>query len=95
MPDEPNPGFQIIKLGPEKTVQQPVVLPGMTDLPTDPDNDGIYEDLNGNGRVDFADVTLFFAQMEWVAANEPVDLFDFNGNGRIDFADITALFAEV
>jgi PKD repeat protein len=95
MPDESNPGFQIIKLGPEKTAQQPVALPGMADLPTDPDCDGIYEDLNGNGRVDFADVTLFFAQMEWVAANEPVDLFDFNGNGRIDFADITALFAEV
>jgi len=93
--DEPNPGFSIMKLGPEKTAEQPVTLPGMTSPPTDPDNDGLYEDLNGNGRTDFADVTLFFEQMEWVAANEPVALFDFNGNGRIDFADISALFTEI
>jgi PKD repeat protein len=93
--DEPNPGFSIIRLGPEKAVQQPVALPGMTSPPTDPDNDGLYEDLNGNGRADFADVTLFFDHMEWIAANQPVALFDFNRNGRIDFADISALFTEI
>jgi PKD repeat protein len=93
--DEPNPGFQIIKLGPEKTVQQPVVFPGMTDLPTDPDGDGFYEDLNGNGRLDFADISLYFYQMDFIESDEPLALFDYNGNGRIDFADITALFNEV
>ena len=61
-------------------------------MPTDPDGDGLYEDVNGNGRIDFADVTLFFNQMSWIAANEPVSAFDFNGNGRIDFADVTWLF---
>jgi PKD repeat protein len=93
--DEPNPGFSIIRLGPEKIIGQPVTLPGMTSPPTDPDNDGLYEDLNPNGRADFADVTLFFEQMEWIASNQPVALFDFNGNGRIDFADISALFTEI
>jgi len=67
----------------------------MTKSPTDPDSDGIYEDTNGNGRIDFADITLYFSQMEWIADNEPVSLFDFNGNSRIDFADINALFAEI
>ena len=76
-------------------VEEPVPLPGQSGIPTDPDNDGLFEDLNANGRIDFADVTLFFEQMEWIAANEPVKLFDFNGNGRIDFADISALFLEV
>lgn len=76
-------------------VEEPVTLPGQSGIPTDPDNDGLFEDLNANGRADFADVTLFFEQMEWVAANEPVALFDFNGNGRIDFADISALFTEI
>jgi hypothetical protein len=33
--------------------------------------------------------------MAWIAANEPVSLFDLNGNGRIDFADIVALFNEI
>jgi hypothetical protein len=70
-------------------------LPGQTAVPTDPDHDGIYQDLNGNGRADFADITLFFEQMDWVAAHEPVAAFDPNGNGRIDFADIAALFQEI
>ena len=30
--------------------------------------------------------------MEWIAANEPVSVFDFNGNGRIDFGDVVRLF---
>ena len=78
-----------------ETPDQPVALPGMNDIPTDPDADGIFEDLNANGRKDFADVTLYFEQMDWIAGNEPVGLFDFNGNSRIDFADIVALFEEV
>jgi PKD repeat protein len=72
-----------------------LTLPGLTYPPTDPDGDGIYEDLNGNGRLDFADVVLYFNQMEWIAANEPVTAFDLNGNGRIDFADIVKLFGEI
>ena len=33
----------------------------MTKTPTHPDSDGIYEDTNGNGRIDFADITLYFS----------------------------------
>jgi len=74
----------------------PVVhLPGYANPPTDPDGDCIYEDLNANGRLDFADVVLYFNQMTWISANEPVSAFDLNGNGRIDFADIVALFNEI
>ncbi|MDN7025302.1 hypothetical protein FGU65_10425 [Methanoculleus sp. FWC-SCC1] len=72
-----------------------IPLPGSTDPPTDPDGDGLYEDLNGNGRLDFADVVVYFEQMEWIAANEPVDCFDYNGNGRIDWDDVVVLFGEV
>ena len=53
---------------------------------------GWYDDVNGNGRKDFADVVLYFNQMTWIAANEPVAAFDYNGNGRIDFADVVWLF---
>ncbi len=79
----------IIALGPV------IPLPGMSTTPTDPDGDGLYEDLNGNGRKDFNDVVLFFNNLEWIAGNEPRLGFDFNGNGRIDFADIVKLFEEV
>jgi chitinase len=72
-----------------------VTIPGMTAEPTDPDNDGKYEDLNANGRLDFGDVVLYFDQMDWIAANEPVAAFDMNGNGRIDFDDIVRLYEEI
>ncbi|MFC6940519.1 hypothetical protein ACFQE8_11185 [Salinirubellus sp. GCM10025818] len=29
--------------------------------PTDPDGDGLYEDVNGNGRVDYDDVVELYA----------------------------------
>ncbi len=64
------------------------IVPGATLAPTDTDGDGIFDDVNGNGRRDFADVVLYFNQMTWIAANEPDGLFDCNGYGRIDFADV-------
>jgi subtilisin family serine protease len=70
-------------------------IPGGAGLPTDTDGDGLFEDVNGNGRTDFADITLFFAQLGWIAANEPATAFDFNGNGRIDFADVVMLFHQL
>lgn len=72
-----------------------IPLPGYTSPPTDPDGDGIFDDLNANGRLDFADISLYFTSMEWITENEPIPAFDPNGNGRIDFADITALFYEI
>ena len=80
-------------LTPTPTPTVPVLaVPGAADVPHDLNKDGKYEDVNGNSRKDFADVVLFFNQMTWIAANEPVAAFDFNGNGRIDFADVVQLF---
>ncbi|MEN6342837.1 MAG: PKD domain-containing protein [Methanospirillum sp.] len=70
----------------------PQQVPGGAGGPTDTDGDGLYEDVNGNGRKDFADVVLYFNQMTWIAGNEPVAAFDCNANGRIDFADVVWLF---
>ncbi len=71
----------------------PVLLaPGGAGIPTDTDGDGMCDDVNGNERKDFADVVLYFNQMTWIAANEPMAAFDYNGNGRIDFADVVWLF---
>jgi hypothetical protein len=73
----------------------PITIVGQPGVPTDPDGDGKYEDMNGNGRKDFNDVFIFFKQMAWISANEPVSLFDFNNNSRIDFNDIFILFKDV
>ena len=68
------------------------MIPGGVNTPRDTDSDRLYDDVNGNGRPDFADVVLYFNQMTWIAANEPLTAFDYNGNGRIDFADVVWLF---
>lgn len=73
----------------------PVPVPPNTLVSTDPDGDGKYEDINANGRKDFADVVQFFNQLTWIATNEPITAFDFNGNSRIDFADVVSLFNEL
>ncbi len=70
-------------------------LPGLSSPPTDSDHDGLYEDLNGNLGLDFNDVQLFFRQMDWITANEPIALFDFNHNAGIDFNDIQLLFRRI
>jgi len=69
-----------------------IALPGLTNPPTDPNGDGLYEDLNGNGHKDFNDVFLLYTKMNWIKNNEPVALFDFNGNGHLDFNDVYVLF---
>lgn len=69
-----------------------IPFPGQSAAPRDLDGDGVYEDVNGNGRHDFADIVLFFNQLAWCAATEPVTAFDPNGNGRVDFADVVMLF---
>jgi len=77
---------------PTSTVSPVIQVPGGAGLPTDTNADDKYDDVNGNGRKDCADVVLCFNQMSWVAANEPLAAFDYNGNGRVDFADTVWLF---
>jgi PKD repeat protein len=72
----------------------PGPLPGCSIPPRDLDGDGRYEDVNGNGRRDFADVVALFSNLGWCAEHEPL-AFDFNRNGRCDFADVVSLFASL
>jgi PKD repeat protein len=68
------------------------VFPGCINLPTDLNSDGLYEDINGNGRLDFADVVTYFNNMQWIRDNGLTAYFDYNRNGRIDFSDVVDLF---
>ncbi|SFS11274.1 protein of unknown function [Halomicrobium zhouii] len=62
--------------------------------PTDPDGDGKFEDLNGNGRIDYDDVSLLFEHLESDAVQLNVDAYDFNENGEIDYDDVVELYRE-
>lgn len=45
-------------------VTAPIIpIPGQINAPTDPDHDGLYEDMNGNGRLDFNDLSLLFNEV--------------------------------
>ena len=83
---------------PAYIVVDPLVLqpfPGQHLLPGDPDDDGYYEDLNGNGAIDFDDLRIYFLSMGWIPGNNPVKPFDYNGNGGIEFADLLLLFRKI
>ncbi|PWR71609.1 S8 family serine peptidase [Methanospirillum lacunae] len=67
-------------------------LPGQSNKPKDLNGDGVYDDINGNGRRDYADVSLYFQYLDWIKSNEPVAAFDISGNGRIDYSDVVKLF---
>jgi PKD repeat protein len=67
-------------------------VPGGAGVPTSTANDDRCDDVDGNGVQDFADVVLYFNQMDWIAANEPAGPFDYNSDSRIDFADVVWLF---
>jgi hypothetical protein len=63
--------------------------------PTDPDGDGLYEDINGNSKSNIVDVQAFFANRnDPVIRNNP-EKFDFSGNGRVNVVDVQNLFNEV
>lgn len=70
-------------------------LQGQNNQPRDLNNDGKYEDLNGDGVSNQTDVELYFRMIEWIASTEPVSAFDFSGNGRIDFTDILTLYRSI
>ncbi len=67
-------------------------LPGMESPAQDLDSDGLCEDVNGNGRLDFADVRDFFRHLDSPEVQGNQEAFDFNGNGRVDMADVKVLF---
>ncbi|OVE83621.1 hypothetical protein B2G88_14410 [Natronolimnobius baerhuensis] len=63
--------------------------------PTDPDGDGTYNDLTGDGQTTHDDVTVFFENLEDDAVQNNVDSFDFAGNGEVGFADVADLLRRV
>nr|WP_321170384.1 alkaline phosphatase PhoX [Halobaculum sp. DT31] len=65
------------------------------DAPTDPDDDGLYEDLNGNGRLDYEDIEILFSNFDDDSVTLNESAYDFNENGQLDFDDIVELYEEV
>jgi PKD repeat protein len=77
------------------TVAPVVPFPGQSVIPGDLNDDGRYEDINGNGRLDYNDVVVYYTSMGWIPANQPLVLFDYNENNRIDFDDVVTLYGMI
>ena len=67
-------------------------LPGMSSPAQDLDGDGLAEDTNGNGRLDFADIVALFSHLSSPEVQNNQSYFDFNGSGGVDMADVVELF---
>jgi hypothetical protein len=71
--------------------QGPPPLPDQANAPRDPNGDGVYEDVYGNGRVSFSDAVLLAKNLDSKAVSQHNSQFDFVGNGRVSFADAIEL----
>ena len=60
----------------------------------DTDEDGEYEDLNGNGETDYDDVVELFDERESQDVKDSASLFDYTDTGDVGFYDIAALYEE-
>jgi len=69
-----------------------LAFPGYTNPATDLDQNGLYEDINGNGILDFDDMVAYYDNMDWIEENVPLEFFDYNKNGLIDFDDVVRLY---
>jgi hypothetical protein len=63
--------------------------------PTDPDGDGRFEDVDGDGQAGYDDVVTLFEHLDGVDDRADADRFDFNDNGRIDHGDLVTLFESI
>jgi alkaline phosphatase D len=68
---------------------------GGGDTPIDLDDDGRYEDVNGNGRLDYDDINALFESFESDTVRLNKNAYDFNENGRLDYDDVVSLYERV
>lgn len=67
------------------------LFPGAPNPPEDPDGDGLYEDLNGDGAVNFGDaISLAFLDTGALTPEQRL-AFDFTGDGEVTFGDAVEL----
>jgi hypothetical protein len=69
-------------------------LPRLTSNPVaDPNGDGLYEDIRGDGSVNVLDVQTLFNNLDDVTLQSNAEKFDFSGTGGdVTVIDVQALF---
>jgi len=82
---------------PGLTQSFPNPLGGLFPQPTDPDQDGLYEDLDGNGWIGFNDVVIYYNNLDDIDSGVfgPVNLFDYDGSTFAGFNDVVRLYGMI
>lgn len=70
---------------------------GLFPQPTDPDQDGLYEDLDGNGWIGFNDVVIYYNNLDDIdnGVFGSVLLFDYDGSTFAGFNDVVRLYGMI
>lgn len=71
-----------------------VTLPAPIAGATDPDGDGVYEDLTGDGVFSILDVATFLTVFDDPAL-QGAAVVDINGDGRVSILDVAQLLSEL
>ncbi len=80
------------------------IVPPAPFIPTDPNGDGLYEDVNGDHVYNYYDVIDFFTYLWWVTdnygpitddTNEYQPFFDFDQNGIVNYMDVITLYYNI
>ncbi|REA03860.1 hypothetical protein DEQ92_12215 [Haloferax sp. Atlit-6N] len=81
-----------LTVGDESTAPTVDPIGNFESPPTDPDGDGVYEDVNGDGTVTVSDVQALFTHRDSEAVTEQRERFDVTGNGVFNIVDVQRLF---
>lgn len=73
----------------------PPAIDDDTSVPTDPDGDGVYEDVNGDGRFNIIDVADFLDHYTDETVQNNADQFNFDGEGGVTILDVNTLLDQV
>jgi len=77
-------------VGPRADTDRPYAVAG--NQPTDPNNDGLYEDVNGDGAVNIIDADALQRNRQSAAVGANWTAYDFTGDNRTDVGDVQWLF---
>jgi PKD repeat protein len=59
--------------------------------PQDLDKDGLYEDVNADGKLSLEDAALLGLNIDKAVVQENARAFDFDNDGDADFDDVVTL----
>jgi len=82
---------EFVKVKTINIVEGPAPPCSSCDKPTDPDDDGVYEDVNGDGSVTFLDAYRLY---QLSLDDDPSLAFDVNGDDSVTFLDAYRLYQE-